>query len=331
MFPLSFRKVFFYLMIGGGLVWVYAIFHTLYIHDISLEKVYDKPLPGSQGYVKKPYVYVVSYADGPEVFLQNQNSLATSVINRGADFILNYRKHHLNADFVKKNSRLLDYSKGAGYWVWKPWIILQTLKTVPENSIVIYFDSGFVVTAPLTPLIELAKQHDIILIKHDDLNTTCGMITQPETFNRMGCKTDACYQSPHLWSAISVYRNTPAARQFVEKWLAYCQDPVCVVENEILNVGTPQEKSSFEPYPGFIHHHHDESIVSVLYAKEPEGKYILPLAELNKMKLVFWHHRHPKAELQSILPYIHRGIVNKWERWCYWLVIWPVNKLKSML
>lgn len=322
----NFRKV---LAVGLGL-WVYAIFHTLYIHDISLEEVYEPSLPGSQGYKEKPAVYVVSYADGPEVFLRNQNVLAQSVVNKGADFVLNYRKHHLEPEFVKKNAKLLDYSKGAGYWVWKPWIILQTLKTVPEGSIVIYFDAGFLATAPLTPLINLAKQHDIILIKHDDLGTICGMVTQPETFHQMDCQTEACYQAPHIWAGISVYRNTSAARQFVTKWLDYCQDPICNVENEILNAGTLLEKSKFKPYPAFIHHHHDESIISVLYAKEPEGKYILPLAELSKMKVVFWHHRHPKAELQSTLPYMHRGIINKWERWCYWIISWPIQKIKSL-
>lgn len=314
-----------------GIVWIYAIFHTLYIRDISLEKVYDHPLPGSKGYKEKPAVYVISYADGPEVFLRNQNTLAQSAVNKGADFILNYRKHHLDPKFVKKNTKLLDYSKGAGYWVWKPWIILQTFKYAPENSIVIYLDSGFVVTAPLTPLIDLAKQHDIVLVKHDDLGTTCGMVTQPETFQQMNCQTEACYKSPHIWSGIVIYRNTPSARQFVEKWLEYSQNLTCNVENEILNYGTPQAKSKFKTYPGFIHHHNEESILSVLYAKDSNGKYVLPLSELGKMKTVFWHHRHPKGELYSILPYMHRGVVNRWERWCYWIISWPIQKIKSLL
>ena len=328
MFPISLRKILYWLAAGLGLAWLYAVSHILYTHDLSLESIDIMPKAGSAGYVSKPFVYVVSYADGAEVFLRNQNALGRSVINRNVDFTLSYRKHHLDADFVKRNAKILDYSRGAGYWVWKPWIILRTLETVPENSIVIYLDSGFVATASLTPLIDLALQHDIILIKHDDLGTNCGMITQRETLQKMECDTESCHQSPHIWSAISVYRNTPAARAFVKKWLDWCQDPVCVLEHETLHHGTPQEKSTLTPCPGFVHHHHDESILSVLYAKEPQGKHLLQLADLGKMRVVFWHHRHPKGELYSVLPFMHRFKVNKWERWCYWLYTWQINKLK---
>ena len=307
----SLRKILCYLAIIIILAWVYAVAHMLYTQDLSLEPVYNMSKAGSAGYISKPFVYVISYADGPEVFLRNQNALARSVINRDVDFTLSYRKHHLDAAFVQKNAKILDYSRGAGYWVWKPWIILRTLETAPENSIIIYLDSGFVAIDALTPLVNLALKHDIILIKHDDLGTNCGMITQRETLQRMDCDTIACHQSPHIWSAISVYRNTPTAKAFVKKWLEWCQDPICVLEHETLHNGTPQEKTALPPHPGFIHHHHDESILSVLYAKEPQGKYLLPLADLSKMRILFWHHRHPKAEFYSVLPYIHRFKVNQ--------------------
>lgn len=41
-----------------------------------------------------------------------------------------------NGDFLEKNKR------GYGYWIWKPYIILKTLKTINEGDILLYLDCG---------------------------------------------------------------------------------------------------------------------------------------------------------------------------------------------
>lgn len=47
-------------------------------------------------------------------------------------------------DFSEENKKFMiqpENIRGGGYWVWKPYIILKTLKSVDEGDIVIYFDS----------------------------------------------------------------------------------------------------------------------------------------------------------------------------------------------
>src|SRR5208282_2331127 len=61
-----------------------------------------------------------------------------SALNKGVDFILNYRKSHIDKEFFEKNKHILSQKKGDGYWLWKPYFILKTLENAPENSTVIY-------------------------------------------------------------------------------------------------------------------------------------------------------------------------------------------------
>ncbi len=42
-----------------------------------------------------------------------------------------------------KNSWIYNHQRGGGYWIWKPYVILDMLKKIPEEDIVLYLDSGF--------------------------------------------------------------------------------------------------------------------------------------------------------------------------------------------
>ena len=41
-----------------------------------------------------------------------------------------------------KNSELFKYSRGGGYWIWKPYICLKTLESCDESDIIVYSDGG---------------------------------------------------------------------------------------------------------------------------------------------------------------------------------------------
>ena len=44
-------------------------------------------------------------------------------------------------DYVR-SSTLIKYPRGAGYWCWKPALILETLKKFDEGDVVVYVDAG---------------------------------------------------------------------------------------------------------------------------------------------------------------------------------------------
>ncbi len=66
-------------------------------------------------------VYLITYADGNDIFFQNQNALTQSALNRGIDFTFNYKAHHIDPVFRNKNAAILNDKAGAGRWLWKPY------------------------------------------------------------------------------------------------------------------------------------------------------------------------------------------------------------------
>ena len=40
------------------------------------------------------------------------------------------------------NCELFKYSRGGGYWIWKPYVIMKTLKKIEDDDIVCYCDAG---------------------------------------------------------------------------------------------------------------------------------------------------------------------------------------------
>ena len=71
--------------------------HQGFIQDISMQPIVEEiEEPGG-----RPPVYLISYVEGKEYFLRNQNTMTHYAINKGIDFILNYRKSHMDKDFYE--------------------------------------------------------------------------------------------------------------------------------------------------------------------------------------------------------------------------------------
>lgn len=56
------------------------------------------------------------------------------------DEILIFTDHDLPEEV--KQSELMKYKRGGGYWLWKPWVVLQALETASDNDIIVYSDCG---------------------------------------------------------------------------------------------------------------------------------------------------------------------------------------------
>ncbi len=224
---------------------VVILYFSLLGRDISLQTLYTAA-PHPQG------VYLISYAFGDDVFFQNQNALMESAINKGIDGVFNYNHEHLDPAFVAKNQHIFDQSVGAGYWLWKPWIIQDTLKRIPEDAILIYADSGIVFKRPLTPLLEAAKEHGIILIEHPIFSREAE--SQNATLTGLGCTSEECRQGRNVIAGFMLIKNNAANRAFVKKWLDACQNPKYLIDQP----GTQPESDAF------VKHKHDQSILGIM-------------------------------------------------------------------
>ena len=55
-----------------------------------------------------------------------------------------------------------------GYWLWKPYIVYEVLKTLSEGDVVIYCDAGIEIIEKLKPLIDLCNETDILLFANSN-------------------------------------------------------------------------------------------------------------------------------------------------------------------
>ena len=201
--------------------------------------------------------FLVSYAS-PE-FLPSQKVLTRSALKYGVDKVLSYTRKDLEStSFYRQNNSILDQPRGGGYWLWKPYFILETLKHSRPGDIIIYADAGIDIISPLAPLIKLAQKKEIILFK-DGSHYPNSQWTKRDCFIKLDLDDKRYHLAPHLQAGFQIYRNTPRVRRFVQEWLEFSQD-----EQTISDSANILEKLNL---PGFIEHRHDQSILSLLAAK----------------------------------------------------------------
>lgn len=224
------------------------LYVTLISHDLSLQ-------PKNKVLKDKPPVYLISYADGADIFYKNQNALAHSAINKGIDFIYNYNKQHIDPKFITDNSDIFTQTKGAGLWLWKPWLINKTLDLIPEDALLIYADTSVIFRRPITELIELSNKKNIILIEHPSY--TREQEVAPFIFEKLNCNEESCKTGPATVANFIMLRNNSSTRLFIQEWLNSCLDR---------SIFLAELDKNSRP-TNYIRHAHDQAILSVMTHK----------------------------------------------------------------
>jgi hypothetical protein len=246
----------------------------------------------------KEEITLISYAT--KEYEVSQRILNESAKNWGISNIISYNLTWLKKqkEFVLKNSRLLRKKRGAGYWIWKPLIILDALNKMKNEGILIYCDAGAEIISSIEPLIELCKKENGILLFSNGLKNSNW--TKRDCFIEMGCDSIKYWRNDQVAATYQVYKNTKKTRGFIEEYLMFCQNPLCI-SDEPNNLG----KSNLK---GFIEHRHDQSILTNLAIKNKTKLYPDPSQYGNKLKRpfpqIFNSTRGPKGEI-TMMKKIH--------------------------
>ena len=247
-------------------------------HDLSTQKAATCNLKD------KTPIYLVTYGEG-DVYIANMKVLAESALNNCVDVVYMYRKEHLDKTFVEKNQKILEAARGAGYWLWKPYIVLKTMEQIPENSIIVYLDSGAKIIHPLDRFINELGNDDILLLDN------------PPYLNKDHVKRDLLIfmnmdnhkvrNTGQLSAGIFVMRNTEHSREFVRKWL------------EIGEMGwTIDDSPSSDEYPEFEAHRHDQSILSLLSIQNPHR---IKVSSFYDMLNDIWLHKRRSLDKSLVI------------------------------
>lgn len=205
-------------------------------------------------------LYVVNYANGePYETYRKVNSKTAKWFGK-ADKVIEYSFKDISHDFIDAHKNIFAYKRGAGLWLWKPYLIFKALEGINDGDLLMYLDAGTTVIGDLHYLVRHIDEHglDIFLMGQPLLSR---QFTKRECYVKMGLEDHGENQVVGL---LLLIRKSIASQRFIEEWLHLCED------EELLSpkVFHPE----IEEFPDLFAHREDQSILNLLRIK-----YDLPI------------------------------------------------------
>ena len=149
--------------------------------------------------------------------------------------------------------------RGAGLWLWKPYLILQELKRMPEGKLLLYTDSDMSIscTTRLGKLAVEAGARGMALVKGAPFaNLT---FCKRDCLIHTGVDGDTDFlKEIQVWAGVGIYKACPATIDFVAAWLEACKLPGILTDNP--SVLGPE-------LSGYQEHRHDQSVLGCMLRK----------------------------------------------------------------
>jgi hypothetical protein len=183
--------------------------------------------------------------------------------------------------FIHENPR------GFGYWIWKPYIIMQCMKEINYHDILIYADAG----CTINPHAEKRFKEYIAML--NEMDDTCGIITfqmegLPE--NKYTKSTLLDYmnvstqdrESGQCQATILLMKKNTHTMNIITQWYSIaCQYHLLKDDDEIIDN---------------IQHRHDQSILSILNKQHKsciikDETYFQPFGSSTSLLVPFWATR----------------------------------------
>ncbi len=180
----------------------------------------------------------------------------------GKDFkIIMFNKENLEREFVERNIHILNCKRGGGYWLWKPYIINETLRNIKDGDIVFYLDSKYLFTEDFTGLYSEHLTNNDILVWRNKPN-------ESENLMKHWCKMDVIMKygmydkvfnenALDCWAGAVVIRKTDKTVQMMQEWLEMASNYENITDSP----------SKIPNSPLFREHRHDQSLLSIVLHK----------------------------------------------------------------
>ena len=194
--------------------------------------------------------------------------------------------------FYSEHKTMLDMERGAGYWLWKPFIMLETLREMQDGDCLIYSDAGVEIIADLTPLVRATLETPAVKIFRG--NGEAWEFTKRDCFFFLNADEPRYHHAPMADASFIVCMKTAQACEFIAEWLEICLDPR-ILTDQPNTCGLPN-------LPGFKDHRHDQSILSLLAKRNNFELIDYPFRYLN-------HHRGRHAHARNFVDEQGRTVV----------------------
>jgi hypothetical protein len=264
-------------------------------------------------------IYVLNYADGEPYESYRKINTKTAFRFGKADKVLEYSSKDIPQSYKDKHKDIFAYKRGAGLWLWKPYIIHKALASINDGDWLFYSDAGVTFINDLHYLIRCAATNslDIFTIEQPMF---CRQFTKRECYIEMGIEDHGENQALGLL----LLRKSITSMKFVEEWLHLCEREDLLSPNHF--------HKDVKEWPDYVAHREDQSILSLL-----RDKWGLPAfrdcSDYGEMPFMYagtgkWAY-HPKEYPNSSYPTIIlcNRKVNPYKYWFTYLVKHFLNKM----
>lgn len=229
---------------------------------------------------------------GNEKYYKSLDLLEQTSLEIGkVDKFIRYTQDWLKTEpFWNKNAYILGQKRGAGYWIWKPYIILKTFESLENGDVVLYSDAGIKVIDNLNPLYNLMANHPndgkiIFRVPWIGAQHIAKIWTKRDCFVLTESNSEKYWNAPMTNGAISVWEKNDKNVEFLKEWQRYLRDPRIVTD----------EPNMFGPnFPQFKDHRHDQSVLSILAVKYNFELFRDPTQWGNEEKNLFKNSTYPQ-------------------------------------
>ena len=160
--------------------------------------------------------------------------------------------------FARHKEWFQHFKRGYGLWIWKPQVILQTMKQVPENSIILYTDTGCTLNAKahgrLVEYINSVISHPTQRLIFQSRFYTEEQYTTQYVLERMQFTAPEQRHSKMCYAGVTMFAKTRQNIELLQRW-----DNIMHI-TDMLQGGRRLKPCS----PRFVDHRQDQSILSIL-------------------------------------------------------------------
>ena len=196
-------------------------------------------------------------------FSERRDVLCDSALAVGFDRVLRFSpEDYRGTDFEARNAEVLAQPRGAGYWLWKPWLIRQALRGLKPGDLLVYSDAGrsdyYRLTRFPKKLAELARSNESGFLLGPAINQhgPLSRWTKRDCLQIMGMDRPDVISKPIIQATWSLWTPSSNSFEFLDGWLNYCEDPRCLTDMP--------NTLDCPDHLDFLDHRHDQSVLTLL-------------------------------------------------------------------
>lgn len=202
---------------------------------------------------------LINYAQNTWYAAQKLNSYTGKRFG-GFDTVYEHSLDDIHETFQHKHNHILSEQRGAGYWLWKPYIIFKNLIKLQDDDILFYCDSGGRFVDSFDDyLFDVCADDEkgIVLFKDTHMQRT---YTKRDCFVYMNCDTTEYHNNLQLCAGYQLVRKTEFSVNFYAQLLEWAEDERIISDKP--------NTCGLANFPEFVDHRHEQSILTNLQHKE---------------------------------------------------------------